>query len=58
MVRTIVDNVPADIRVIIFRLFFSLFFSSDDFTSSRDTALHTAIEAVATIERNILPPPA
>lgn len=53
MVRSSVDRVPADIKVIIFRPFFTLPFSFEDFTSSRDTALHITID---TIETYLMPP--
>lgn len=54
MVRIIVDSVPADIKVIIFPLFFSLL-SFGDFTISCDTTLHITIDTIAVIK--ILSPP-
>lgn len=50
MVRINVDRIPADIKVIIFRPFFSLLFFFEDFTSSRDTTLHITIDTKATME--------
>ncbi len=45
MVSISVDKEPADIKVIIFFLFFSF----EGFTISRDTIIHITIEAIATI---------
>lgn len=45
MVSTSVDKVPANIKVIIFRLFFSF----EVFTSSRNAAIHITIETIATM---------
>lgn len=50
MVRSSVNRAPADIKVIIFRPFFTLSFSFEDFTSSRDTALYITIDTIATME--------
>ncbi|WP_036836063.1 hypothetical protein, partial [Pontibacillus litoralis] len=48
MVKMSVDKIPEDIKVIIFRSFFSsLLF--EDFTSSWDTVLHITIDTKATI---------
>ncbi len=58
MVRIIVDMVPADIKVITLSSFFCLFFSSEDFTSSRVSVLHITIDTIAMIKSNKLSPPA
>lgn len=57
MVSMIVDKVPADIKVIIFPLFFPWFCSSEDLVSFRDTVPHKMIDAMATIKRDIGSPP-
>ena len=45
MISISVDKEPAAIKVIIFRPFFSF----EDFTSSRDTAIHSTTETIATM---------
>jgi len=44
MVSINVDNEPANIKVITFRLFFSF----EDFSSSLDTAIQRTMETIAT----------